>query len=98
MTIITAEVLVAEFFKATKERIVSFYRLKEIAREYEKNNDGVEVDYTRTSLRKVALGNPNIFILRGDYIVTKHTQFVSQLSNNDRIGDSIAAINDALLV
>lgn len=98
MTIITAEVLVTEFFKVTKERIVSFYRLKEIAKEYEKNNKGVEVDYIGANLRKVALGNPNTFILKGDYIITKRKQFGDQTLDCSPIGVSIAEINNLLVL
>lgn len=97
MTLITAELLVIEFFKVTRERIVSFYRLKEIAKEYERSNEGVQVDYTKASLRKAVLGNPNLFILEGDYIITKKKDFESSVSSKNRISRSIAEINDKLL-
>lgn len=97
MTVIPAEVLVTEFFKVTKERIVSFYILKEIAKEYEKRNKGVEVDYTKNSLRKVALGNPNMFILKGDYILTKKEEFTSKVPDNSNINKFIVEIKKTLL-
>lgn len=97
MTLITAELLVTAFFKVTKERIVSFYRLKEIAKEYERSNEGVQVDYTKASLRKAALGNPNLFMLEGDYIITRKKDFESSISEKNRMGRSIAEINAKLL-